>query len=360
MLEQAKTALIRAVELVGPNPYLQAGIIVVLAMVASSIARAILVKLCRRWAARSSTSIDDQFLHIIEKPIYLTVLLIGLNIAASRLPLSEGVATATTAALKTIGIVVWMLFFMRFARQVLSFIGAQRDRFLFVDNRTLPLLQNVSSLIIIIAAVYAFMGAWGIDVTALLASAGIVGLALSFAAKDTLANIFAGVSILADVPYKVGDFVVLQSGERGQVTHIGLRSSRLLTRDDVEITIPNAVMGNAKIINESGGPHEKYRIRVKVGVAYGSDLDHVCEVLIGVAASYPDVCVDPAPRVRVRGFGDYGIDVELLCWVENPIHRGRVLHELYMEVYKAFGREKIEIPYPKHEVFVQKFPTEAR
>ncbi|MFK8016023.1 MAG: mechanosensitive ion channel family protein, partial [Gammaproteobacteria bacterium] len=183
--------------------------------------------------------------------------------------------------------------------------------------------------------------------------------ALSFAAKDTLSNLFAGASILVDVPYAVGDFIVVDSGERGVVTHIGLRSSRLLTRDDVQITIPNAIIGNAKIINESGGPHEKFRVRAKTGVAYGSDLDHVVDVLERVAKDHAEVCREPAPRVRVRAFGDFGIDIELLAWVDAPVHRGRMLHELYIDIYKAFGKENIEIPYPKHEVFVKSMPDGA-
>ena len=112
-----------------------------------------------------------------------------------------------------------------------------------------------------------------------------------------MANLFSGVFILADAPYKIGDFVVLDSGERGEVTHIGIRSTRLLTRDDVEVTIPNAVMGNTKIINESGGPHE-IQVRVQVGVAYGGDIDLVREVLMNIAEMAESVCDDPEPRVR--------------------------------------------------------------
>ncbi|OQW99996.1 MAG: hypothetical protein BWK74_00755 [Desulfobacteraceae bacterium A6] len=96
------------------------------------------------------------------------------------------------------------------------------------------------------------------DLTAWVASAGIIGLALSFAAKDTLANLFSGVFILADAPYKIGDFIVLDSGERGEVTNIGIRSTRLLTRSDIEITVPNSIMGNTRIINEAGGRHQKF------------------------------------------------------------------------------------------------------
>ncbi len=104
---------------------------------------------------------------------------------------------------------------------------------------------------------------------------------------------------MADAPYKIGDFVVLDTGERGEITHIGIRSTRLKTRDDVEVTVPNSVMGNTKIINESGGPHEKFRIRVAVGVAYGSDIDKVREILMDIALNPMTVCEDPEPRVSL-------------------------------------------------------------
>ena len=105
---------------------------------------------------------------------------------------------------------------------------------------------------------------------------------------------------------------------RGEVTSIGIRSTRLLTRDDVEITVPNSIMGNSKIINEAGGRHEKYRIHVKVGVAYGSDIDKVHDILLDIAKNNGDVCTSPEPRIRFRAFGDSSLDHELLCWVEKP------------------------------------------
>ena len=154
-------------------------------------------------------------------------------------------------------------------------MSLHEDRSSLIQSRTAPLFQNISMVVLVGGAVYFLFLAWQINVTAWLASAGIVGIAVGFAAKDTLANLFAGVFILVDAPYSVGDFVNLDGGERGRVTQIGLRSTRLLTRDDIEIIIPNSVMGNTKIINESGGPHEKERIRIKVGVAYGSDIDVV-------------------------------------------------------------------------------------
>jgi len=131
----------------------------------------------------------------------------------------------------------------------------------------------------------------------------------------------------------------------------------LLTRDDVEITVPNSIMGNAKITNETGGPYERYRIRVKVGVAYGSDIDKVKSVLMDVAASQPEVCKAPAPRVRFRAFGDSSLDHELLCWVDRPILRGRVTHLLNTAVYKRFIKEEIDIPFPQRDVYIKTAPA---
>jgi len=190
-----------------------------------------------------------------------------------------------------------------------------------------------------------------------LASAGIVGIAVGFAAKDSLANLFAGFFIVTDAPYKVGDYIVFDTGERGRVTQIGLRSTRLLTRDDVEITIPNSIIANSKIVNESGGPWERSRVRVQVGVAYGRDIDVVREVLMKVARSSQHLCTDPEPRVRLRAFGDSGLNFELLGWIDLPERRGQVLDALNSAVYQQFAAHGIEIPFPKRDLYIKQMPT---
>ena len=217
-------------------------------------------------------------------------------------------------------------------------------------------MRNLAFVVVIFAGVYAIFLAWDINITGLVASAGIVGLALSFAAQDTLGHLFAGVAIFADRPYQIGDFIVLDSGERGEVTHIGLRSTRLLTRDDVEVTVPNGVMGSPKIVNESGGPHEKFRIRIKVGVAYGSDIDKVIDILDSVARNHDQVCKIPEPRVRFRTFGESSLDFELLAWVEHPVLRGQVVHELNYKVYQEFNRAGVKIPFPQHDLYIKEMP----
>jgi len=174
-----------------------------------------------------------------------------------------------------------------------------------------------------------------------------------------LANLFSGFFILVDAPYKLGDYINLDSGERGKVTNIGMRSTRLLTRDDIEITLPNAVIANSKISNESGGPHLKMRVRIDVGVAYGCDVDQVCDVLETVAAEHEGVLSYPAPRVRMRAFGASSLDFQLMGWIDDPQDRGRINHELMMSIYKAFGAAGIEIPFPQSDLHIKQLPQLA-
>jgi len=136
---------------------------------------------------------------------------------------------------------------------------------------------------------------------------------------------------------------------------IGIRSTRIKTRDDILITIPNSILANTKIINESA-PVPRFRIRVPVGVAYGSDVEEVEGVLLAVAAANVNVAPDPAPRVRMRRFGDSSVDFELLCWVEDPSLRGLEIHNLLKAVYKAFADKGITIPFPQRDVHLIKQP----
>ncbi len=342
-------------ELIGPNVYLQALVIAAIFVLLGKVADWILTRAIGRLVSRSKTDIDDRLIGLLHRPIFISFVLVGLGMATTRLQLPDAPEFVTLGALKTIALVVWY----NMLRQLINILveTARRNRQSKVmQTGMLPLIQNVAKVVLFALAIYFIFLAWDINVTAWVASAGIVGLALSFAARDTLSNLFAGVSIVMDAPYKTGDYIILDSGERGVVTHIGLRSTRLLTRDDIEITVPNGIIGNSMITNEAGGPSKKHRIRIAVGAAYGSDIDKVIAVLESVATDHDEVCTRPAPRVRFRQFGDSSLDFELLCWIEQPVDRGRLRHELGVGVYKAFNENNIEIPFPQRDLHVRTMP----
>jgi small-conductance mechanosensitive channel len=345
----------RLAELIGPNVYLQAAIIAAVFILIGKIADWILSGIIGRFARQSTNEFDDELVGLVHRPVFISFVLLGLGLATRRIGLPEAPAFVTLGLLKSIAIVIWFNALSQLSKLVVASLQKSSTNKL-VQSGMLSLLHNVVKILLVAVAVYFVFLAWKIDVTAWLASAGIVGLALSFAAKDTLSNVFAGISIVMDAPYKTGDYIILDSGERGVVTDIGLRSTRIVTRDDVEITIPNGIIGNSTIINEAGGPPARHRIRIAVGTAYGSDVDHVLATLERVAEEDADILADPAPRARFRRFGDSSLDFELLGWIKQPADRGRVQHELNCAVYKAFIAEKIEIPFPQRDLHVRTMP----
>jgi len=343
----------------GDNPGVRQLLIVGGAVALALIVRLIFVRVIVLFTRRTATDVDNQIATELRGPVIWTIILVGVIIAYHEFQAPDQVSYFVLGIIETILALIWAMTLMRIGRIVLGVVSGMVDKIKWIEPRTLPLFDMVLTVFVVGGFLYAFCIAWSIPLTSWLASAGVLGIAVGFAAKDTLSNLFSGIFIVADTPYKVGDYVVLDNTIRGEVLEIGMRSTRLLTRDDIEVTVPNAVIGNAQIVNETGGPHEKMRVRVKVEAAYGSDVDQVEKVLLRCVDGVQHITDDPAPRVRFRAFGASGLVFELLAWVEKPVYRGRVLHALNNKVYKAFAAEGIEIPYAKQDVYVKEMPRQA-
>ncbi len=357
MLDQLLEKLTPVISMFGQSPLMKALMVILLSTLVARLVGVIVNRVIRRFTDRTASTLDDKIVELIHRPLFWTVTLLGLLLAAMVADIPQTALDITRSVLITALIVWWMLFALRVTRLALISFSINRTPTSVLRPQTLPLFTNMSAVIIVAMGIYFVFQSWDIDMTAWLASAGIVGIAIGFAAKDTLANLFSGVFIMADSPYKIGDYVVIDNTVRGMVTHIGIRSTRLLTRQDVEVTIPNSVMGNSMVVNESGGPHEKFRIGIKIGVAYGSDIDKVCAILQEIVEDEPEVCDTPEPRVRFRAFGPSSLDLEVMGWIEKPEFRGRVVHILNRTIYKRFQQDGIEIPYSKHDVFIKQMPA---
>jgi MscS family membrane protein len=343
-----------ALAFIQSNRYLYALAIVVAAVLAGFLVELITTRILLALTRKTRTSVDDEIVEALKRPLFLSLVFAGSAYALHQLGLPDTTLGVLDKVLITLGILVWTRGGMSMGQSVLGALARKADSKGLVQQRTLPLFEITIKTLIVGGAAYGVLIAWHVDVTAWLASAGILGIAIGFASKDTLANLFAGIFILADAPYKLGDFVVLDSGERGKVTDIGIRSTRILTRDDIQIIIPNAAIGAAKIINETGGPHPKRRVRVSVGVAYGSDVAQVKEILMDVAQKCQYVVSDPEPRVRFRTFGESSLDFQLMGWIDEPVLRGRAVDELNTQVYNRFAEAGIRIPFPQRDVHFDK------
>ncbi|MDH3787434.1 MAG: mechanosensitive ion channel family protein [Xanthomonadales bacterium] len=299
---------------------------------------------------RTQTTLDDKLIDYLTAPVVQTMVILALVAAEKAFVFGESVDWFLTRLLFTLLLFLWgRAWFKAIALLISTFAGKSKGTGL-MQPRTRPLFEMSVKVLLIGVLIWLFMALWNIDGTAWLASAGVIGIAVGFAARDTLANLISGVSIIADAPYKLGDYVVLDTGERGVVTELGMRSTRLLTRDDVEISIPNAVMGMAKITNESGGPAVEHRIRIPIGVAYGTRPAAVVELLEQVAKDDPLILDHPVPRVRMRAFGESSLDFELLGWIKYPEQRGLARHNLLVEIESRFAEAGIRIPFPQRDV----------
>lgn len=335
------------------RPEIRAGVIVVGSIVAAWVARFLVGSVLLTMARRTTGEADNRIVAALRRPVFLSVLFIGLFWAADTLDLPVRAMAVTHAVLVTLAVLVWSAAAFRIGIVSLESLSRHERASAIIQPRTLPAFEILIRLVVIGAAIYFTFLAWSIDVTAWLASAGIIGIAIGFAAKDTLANFFAGMFILAEAPYKVGDWIVLDSELRGRVTRIGMRSTRILTGDDIEVTVPNSVIGASRIVNEAGGPSTRQRIRIKVSCSYGSDIDKVREVLAGCARDVEDICADPTPEVRLVELGDPGLLFELRVWLDDPALRDRLIDRLNCRVYQEFARSEIEIPYAKREVYIK-------
>ncbi|NQZ99147.1 MAG: mechanosensitive ion channel family protein [Myxococcales bacterium] len=325
------------------------GVVLASALVAK-IVNLVMSRFLLRLTRRTDTGLDDEFVELLDRPIFVSVILVGLHIALKILDWSPGVERVLVALIQTGAVFVWTGAGFKLTSTTLAGLSRLAGRVTWLEARTLPLFDNLSKIVIFGLAAYFFLVAWDLNLSAWLASAGIMGIAVGFAAKDSLANLFGGIFVIMDAPYKIGDFINLDSGERGRVVKIGLRSTRLLTREDVEITLPNAHIASAKVVNESGGPYEKTRVAVQVGVAYGSDVDRVHEVLMEAAQSVDFVVHDPAPRIRFVEMGDSALIFRVQSWVDEPANRGICIDGLNTAIYKALGRADIKIPFPQRVV----------
>ena len=331
------------------NPFLHRLLVVIYYLVLVKVTDLLIDRVLRRLASRTSIAMDDALVDFTHRPLCWTVFWLGISHALLVEPLKEPWQTVLPSLTKTMILAIWTYAAVKFFNWAVEQKLASQSEEDTIGRDVFLLLKNLVRVVIIAAGLLWLLTIWKIDLTPLFASAGIAGIAVALAAKDTLANFFGGVSVFMDKAYKLGDFIILDSGERGEVMEIGIRSTRIKTTDDVLITIPNSLIANAKIINESA-PVPRFRIRVPLGVAYSSDLEQVEAVLLRVAAANPSVVREPEPRVRYRNFGDSAVNLELLCWVESPATKGLEIHNLIKAVHRACAENRITIPFPQREV----------
>lgn len=203
---------------------------------------------------------------------------------------------------------------------------------------------------IVVGTVVVF-NVWGLDITSLTILAGALSVGIGFGLQDIAKNLGSGIVLLFERPIQVGDFV--EVGEYvGTVERIGSRSTLIRTLDRVSIIVPNSRFLETEVINWS---HDNpvSRLRLPVGVAYGSDLSAVKSALLEAGRQHPQVLRIPPPRVLFVGFGDSSLDFELLVWCADPSQQYLLKSDLYFSIEAQLKAAGVEIPFPQRDLHVR-------
>lgn len=308
-------------------------------LIVAQVANFFLRRYIHQFVEDTENEFDDAALKIVDAPLVWTVRLIGLYLAISLIELPEAANFVAVALLVTVVIAIWTWVVFKIIGESTKF---GKRKFDWLDDQSSPLVANLAKAIILAMAVYFFFLAWEIDLTAWLASAGIMGIAVGFAAKDVLSNLFGGLFILIDAPYQEGDYIHLDSGERGRVEHIGIRSTRIVTPTDIEITVPNAKVATAEIVNESSGPAKlERRISTTLGVPYGTDLGEVTRLLEEATETVAYVNQEEDADVHLIEFGEESILIRVACRLEDPRHEESCLDALNRAIYVALSGKEL-------------------
>ena len=188
-----------------------------------------------------------------------------------------------------------------------------------------------------------FLGRFGIEPSALITTLGIGTLAVALAAQETLSDIISGFIIMIDQPFNVGDRVeILDINTWGDVTEIGLRSTRVLTRDNRLVAIPNSVIGKGLVVNYSD-PSTVYRVQTHIGVSYDTDLEKAREVMIEAIRAQEWVMHDEPIEALMLEFSSTAMVFRVRCWIEHYVEKRRAIDRMNTALYYAVGEAGIVI-----------------
>lgn len=315
-----------------------------------------------RIAARSKSTLDDRLLISALRPlrfvVYTLALLYAMQLLHDRV---ESFAQARTFT--TLFKIVQSMVILTVTNLIAAVVRTAMDWYLHdlasqssnrrLDHELLPLMRRIASLVFYFIAASIILANFGVNITALVTTAGVASLAVALAAQETLSNMLGGFVILVDRPFRVGDVVQLANGTSGEVIEIGLRSTRIKLFDGNALVVPNKEIANQSVTNLAL-PTPQAAIRVTIGVDYSTDIEKAKAVLLATLKAHPEVLQEPAPGVWFTAFGQDRLDLFFSCWVASYQVRFRVQDELNMAILKAMRENGIVVPLPGRAVHLVK------
>ncbi|MFN2292575.1 MAG: mechanosensitive ion channel domain-containing protein [Anaerolineae bacterium] len=343
------------------SDWINLGISLIYVVVGYLLGTWLIRRILPRLARRTDTEFDDLFLDQAGPGLRWLVVLYILQFATRRL-------TFVSAGFKTALLDIYFVLTLALAFRILWRMVDLAERW-YTERAiragrsdelspVITLLVRIGRVVLSIVGVTILLSHFGINVTGFAAALGIGGLAFSLAARDTIADAIAGFIILVDRPFRIGDRIEIQGeGTWGDVTDIGLRTTRIRTRDNRMVIVPNSVIGSNQVINYSY-PDPRYRIETHVGIAYGTDIETAREVIVEAVRTVQDVLPDKPVDALYIDMGDSAMIFRVRWWIESYVDTRRVVDRVHTALQHALDGAGIESPYPTQNVNMRMMPDD--
>lgn len=338
-------------------------VVVATAILGRWIIRVLFGQVIRRFTGLTKTTLDDAILKAITPPLYWLALIYALQFALTRLGF---IFDALRFNLEQVYFVLYVLIGFVIAWRLVAHIAKWYEDKLAVTGavelgeQLMPFLRRIIQIVMAVIAFIILLDYFEIEISGLVATLGIGSLAIALAAQAALEDTVSGFVIMVDRPYRIGDRIDIQALDTwGDVIDIGLRSTRIRTRDNRMVIVPNSVIGKSLIVNHSF-PDTQYRIQVHVGVAYGTDIEKARKVLVDAVSKVEGVLSEHPVEALFLEFGDSALIFRVRWWLESYIDTRRMFDSVNTAIYHALNEAGIEIPFPQRVVWHRIEPTEKK
>lgn len=311
--------------------------------------------LLRRVGGERGRQISRTVLKPVRGVLNLAAVVVAANVAALRLAAAFNLDE--TGPLEdvffAIYVVLGVALLVRLAGSLLEWYGsviAPRTE-TKLDEQLIPFARRLALILVSIIGLIVLLSRLEVDVSGLVATLGIGSLAIALAAQASLADTISGFIIMIDRPYRIGDRIEIHDLDTwGDVLDIGLRSTRIRTRDNRMVIVPNSVMGKSLIVNYSY-PDTTYRIQIHVGVAYGTDIEQARQTMIEAVRDVEGVLPDKKVEALFLEFGESALIFRVRWWLDSYVDTRRMFDRVNTAMYGALTEAGIEIPNPIRDIY---------
>ncbi len=331
--------------------------IAAVAWLSFKILERVLRRLGKRITAMTRTEVDDKILELVDRFLARVILIIALFFIGERLSTFVG-----ERIFRIFQEILYVLIVLIVTSLVIRIFNLLIDWYLKrvadrteteIDREFGPLIKRIIQIVTLVTGLLVIFNHFNIDAKGLITTLGVGSLAIALAAQDTLANMIAGFVIMFDRPFRVGDRIKMPNGTIGEITEIGLRTVKLLDFEKNLHIVPNSEIIKSIVVNYSY-PQPLVRVKIDVGVAYGTDLDMAKHIMVDVYKKHPKILPDPEPRAYFIHFGDSSLDLTVIGYVSHYSEAWVTAEELRSGIYNAFNQHQIEIPFPQRVVHIEK------